>query len=47
LSRSGHPGKNIVESVTFPVQLREVESFRIRSRRVATITFPVVIPQLP
>jgi hypothetical protein len=47
-SRSGHPGKNIVESVSFPVQLREVESFRIRSRRVATITFPhVVIPPLP
>ena len=47
-SRSGHPGKNIVESVCFPVQLREVESFRIRSRRVATITFPhVVIPPLP
>ncbi|MBE2286143.1 MAG: protein kinase [Prosthecobacter sp.] len=47
-SRSGHPGKNIVESVSFPVLLREVESFRIRSRRVATITFPqVVIPPLP
>ena len=47
-SRSGHPGKNIVESVSFPVQLRELESFRIRSRRVATITFPhVVIPPLP
>jgi hypothetical protein len=47
-SRSGHPGKNIVESVSFPVLLREVESFRIRSRRVATITFrEVVIPPLP
>lgn len=47
-SRSGHPDKNIVESVSFPVLLREVESFRIRSRRVATITFPhVVIPPLP
>jgi tRNA A-37 threonylcarbamoyl transferase component Bud32 len=47
-SRSGHPGKNIVESVSFPVQLREVTSFRIRSRRVAIITFPhVVIPPLP
>jgi tRNA A-37 threonylcarbamoyl transferase component Bud32 len=47
-SRSGHPGKNIVESVSFPVLLREVASFHIRSRRVATITFPhVVIPPLP
>lgn len=47
-SRSGHPGKNIVESVSFQVLLREVESFRIRSRKVATITFPhVVIPTLP
>lgn len=47
-SRSGHPGKNIVESVSFLVLLREVTSFRIRSRRVATITFPhVVMPPLP
>ena len=47
-SRSGHPGKNIVESISFPVQLREVESFRIRSRRVATIIFShVVVPPLP
>jgi hypothetical protein len=47
-SRSGHPGKNIVESISFPVQLREVESFRIRSRRVATIIFSHVVgPPLP
>jgi len=47
-SRSGQRDGNVVESVSFPILLREVESFAIRSREIQTVVFDnVVLPPLP